>query len=201
MNKQTRYADIEFRSAADSDSRSISGVAAVFNQPTDMGWYVEQIDSKAFDDADVSDVVLCFNHDLNYVLAGTRNGTLKLDVEDRGLVVDNADIIDTTQGNDVLKLVREGLINKMSFSFTVGDDVWEEKDGVDYRTITKIGKVYDTSLVVFPAYPQTSAGLRSMDEMDELAKEHFRRKEQDKRMEDLLNGKDFIQRNGSGRNL
>lgn len=201
MNKQTRYADIEFRSQEDPESRSISGVAAVFNQPTNMGWYIEQIDRRAFDEADLSDVVLCFNHDLNYVVAGTRNGTLKLNVEDRGLVVDDASIISTTQGNDVLKLVREGLINKMSFSFTVDEDKWEEKDGVEYRTITKLGKIYDTSLVVFPAYPQTSAGIRSIDEMDELAKEHFKRKEQDKRMEDLLNGKDFIQRNGSGRNL
>lgn len=189
MKKQTRYADIEFRSLleGEEESRTVAGVAAVFDQWTDMGWYVEQVDSHALDEADLSDVVLNFNHDMNYVLAGTRNGTLRLDKNERGLDT-LSDIIDTTQGNDVLKLVREGLINKMSFCFTVDEDKWEERDGVDYRTITKIGKLFDVSLVTFPAYPQTSAGIRSRDDLDELAKEHFMRKEQDKRMEEILRG-------------
>ena len=203
MNKQTRYVDVEFRSmpeGEEKESRTIAGVAAVFNRETDMGWYVEQIDSHAMDEADLSDVVLCLNHDLNIVLAGTRNGTLRLDKRDFALETES-DIIDTTQGNDVLKLVRERLINKMSFCFVVDEDKWEERDGVDYRTITKISRLFDVSLVTFPAYPQTYVGIRSKDDLDELAKEHFKRKEQDKRMEELLSGKDFIERNGSGRNL
>lgn len=194
MKKQTRYVDIEFRSMNESEeeSRVVAGVAAVFNRETDMGWYIEKIDSHAFDGADLSDVVLNFNHDMNYVLAGTRNSSLDLSVNENGLVMDRADIIDTVQGNDVLKLVRSGLINKMSFCFTVDEDKWEERDGIDYRTITKLGKIFDVSLVTFPAYSQTFAGIRSKDELDELAKKHFIKKEQDKRMEELLNGKDFI---------
>ena len=79
----------------------------------------------------------------------------------------------------------------MSFAFTVVEDEWNEIDGKDYRRITKIGKLYDVSLVTFPAYPQTFVGIRSTADLDEKAKEHFRRKEQDKKMEELLRGKNY----------
>lgn len=184
MNKITRYADIELRVADEPESRGVQGLAAVFNKDADLGWFTEEVDSRAFDDADMSDVILNFNHDNNIVLAGTRNGTLKLNVREDGLYQESS-IVGTSQGNDILTLVREGLINKMSFAFTIDDDKWETKDGKDHRIITKIGRLYDVSLVTFPAYPQTSAGLRSADELDELAKEHFKRAEQDKKMGEL----------------
>lgn len=189
--KITRMASIEFRKTEDNESRTVEGLAAVFNQETDLGWYVESIDSKAFEGADIEDVILNLNHNDDFVLAGTRNGTLKLELREDGLY-QTSSIIDTMQGNDVLKLVKEGLINKMSFAFTVDEDEWNEVDGVDHRKITKIGKLYDVSLVSFPAYPQTYVGLRNKEDLDELAKIHLKRKEQDKRMEELLNGKDFI---------
>lgn len=192
MEKITRYADIELRRfGEEKESRTVTGMATVFNTPTDLGWYVESIDSKAFDGADMSDVVLNFNHNDDYILAGTRNGTLQLDLREDGLY-QTGTIVKTTQGNDVLTLVEEGLINKMSFAFTVAEDEWTEQDGKDYRVITKIGKLYDVSLVTFPAYPQTFVGLRSKEDMDSRAKEHFLRKEQDERMAKLLDGKDFI---------
>lgn len=192
MQKIRRYADIEFRSAeGETESRTVAGRAAVFNMEQNMGWYIESIDEHAFDDADMTETILNFNHNDDIVLAGVKNGSLQLDVNAGGLdPIGN--IIDTTQGNDVLKLVRAGLINKMSFAFTVDEDEWNEVDGVDHRRITKIGKLFDVSLVVFPAYPQTYVGLRKNDEPDELVKKHLKMKEQDKRMEALLNGKDFI---------
>lgn len=193
MNKITRYYDTEVRQS-DNDNNVVVGKAVVFDVETDMGWYTEKIDRHAFDGADISDVVLNLNHDMNILLAGTRNGSMAVKVSDTG-VYQESSIIDTTQGKDVLRLVRSGLINKMSFAFTIaeGGDHWETKDGREYRTITKVDKVYDLSLVTFPAYSQTSVFARSE---DKLAEEHKalmeRRAKQDKKMEELFNGKNLI---------
>lgn len=186
--KITRYADIEIRSV-NEEERTVAGVAAVFNREQPMGWYVESIDEHAFDETDMSETILNFNHNDDILLAGVKNGSLELEVRADGLHATNARIVNTTQGNDVLTLVREGLIDKMSFAFTVDEDEWEERDGKDYRRITKIGKLFDVSLVTFPAYPQTYVGLRKADEEDELVKKHLLWKEQEKKMEELLNGK------------
>lgn len=187
MNKITRTADIELRS--DVESRTVQGLAVVFNRDANLGWFTEEIDPRAFDNADMSDVVLNFNHDDSLLLAGTRNGSLSLEVREDGLF-QSADIIDTNQGEDVLKLVRSGLISKMSFAFSIADggETWEKRDGKEHRTITEISKLYDVSLVTFPAYPQTSAWARS--NTDELAERHKalmeRRAEQDQKLKEIL---------------
>lgn len=173
MEKVIRYADVELR-AADEESRKISGVAAVFNQVADMGWFDEKIDPHAFDNCDMSDVVLNFNHNNSDLLAGTRNSSLKLSITDKGLEQESS-IIDTNIGNDVIKYVRSGLIKKMSFAFEIdrdGGQEWALKEGDDkeHRTIKKISKLYDVSLVTFPAYEGTSVSARNI---DELANEHL----------------------------
>lgn len=193
MNKITRYYDVEMRSLQD-ENNVVEGMAAVFNQEADLGWFTEIIDRSAFDGADLSDVVLNLNHNNDFLLAGTRNGSLQLQVRDNG-VFQTSRIIDTTQGEDALKLVRSGLISKMSFAFTIADggEDWETRDGKEYRRITKIDKVYDVSLVTFPAYSQTSVWSRSNDALAEQHKALMeRRAEQDKKMEDLINGKNLI---------
>lgn len=194
--KVTRYVPIEFRKREDeAESRTVGGLSAVFNTVTDMGWYTEEIDAHAFDEADMSDVVLTLNHNFDYLLAGTRNGTLSLEITKEGLA-NNATIVDTTQGNDCLKLVREGLITKQSFCFVIDEDEWVYHEGAekDHRIIKRIGKVFDTALVTFPAYPQTTVGVRSKADLDPLAKKHFEQKEIDKKMEEQINGfiKNFI---------
>jgi HK97 family phage prohead protease len=186
--KLTRVLNLQLRQF-DSDSNDVEGVAAVFDREADLGWFTERIDRHAFDHTDMSDVVLNFNHDNSLLLAGTRNGSLQLQVTDEGLL-QKASIIDTTQGRDVMKLVRSGLISSMSFAFTIADggEIWETRsDGREYRTITDIDRIYDVSLVVFPAYPQTSAWMRSGDELAEQHKALMeKRAEQDKRLKELL---------------
>ena len=83
MNKIERIYDVELRSQ--SDSREVEGYAVVFNAKTDLGWFTEEIDSHAFDNTDMSNVYLLFNHDENNVLAGTVNGSLQM--RDRKSVV------------------------------------------------------------------------------------------------------------------
>jgi len=186
MNKITRVCDVEL-TRSEGENR-VEGIACVFNRDADLGWFTEEISPRAFDGADMSDVVLNFNHDNSLLLAGTRNGSLTLDVRDDGLF-QSASIIDTTQGRDVMKLVESGLISKMSFAFTIADDgeEWTTRNGKEHRTVTKINRLYDVSLVTFPAYESTSAWIRSN---DDLADKHRalieRRQEQDKRMKELL---------------
>lgn len=189
MNKITRYADIEMRSFEEEESR-IEGVAAVFNQPTDLGWFTEEIDPHAFDNADMSDVVLNFNHNDDILLAGTRNGSLQLQVRDNGLY-QSSHIINTSQGEDVKKLVKSGLISKMSFSFVIdenGGEEWSTRNGKEHRVVRKISRLFDVSLVTFPAYSQTSVWSRS--NSDELAEKHKalmeRRAAQDRKLAELL---------------
>ena len=188
MKKINRVYDVELR-ALDDDSRTVEGYAVVFNASTDLGWFTEEIDRNAFNEADMSNVYLLFNHDDNNVLAGTLNGSLKMNINEKGLF-QSSEIIDTNVGEDVLKLVKKGLINKMSFAFTIDEDggeEWSKKDGKEHRVIKRISRLYDVSLVTYPAYEQTSAYARSM--TDDLAEEHKRRAEQSERMERILNGK------------
>lgn len=183
--KIERTYDVEFR-ASEQNEREVEGYAVVFNQPTDLGWFVEQIDPHAFDEADMSNVYLLGNHDENIVLAGTSNNSLSWDINENG-IYQRSSIVDTSVGEDWLKLVKKGLISKQSFAFTIAKDgeEWSERDGKDFRLIRKVDKVFDFSLVTYPAYSSTS--VRSV--TDELAEEHRRRKEQSARMERILNGK------------
>lgn len=192
--KINREFEFEVRENQDPNQKNIvEGMACVFNRETDIGWFTEEIDPHAFDETDMSDVVLLFNHDDNLVLAGTRNNSLKLEIGANGLY-QAAQVIDTTTGEDVMKLVRNGLINKMSFAFSVSanGEEWTEKDGKEHRVIKKISKLWDVSLVTRPAYDQTFAFARS----DELANKHLeeikRRQEQNKKMEELFKNEGTI---------
>lgn len=190
MEKIIRYADVQLRSQEDRDD-TIEGLAIVFNKTADLGWFTEEIDERALDGANVEDVVLNFNHNNDVVLARTTNGSLVLDRRNDGVYM-TSKIVKTSQGEDILKLVREGLIDKMSFAFTIDErdgEKWEtDAQGKEHRIIKKINRLYDVSLVTFPAYPQTSAWARG--ESDELANKHKalmeRRAEQDKKMEEFF---------------
>ena len=134
-----------------------------------MGWFKEQIARDAFSECDVTDVIMCFNHNIDSILARTTSGTLTISTDDEGLRFE-FDAPATTMGNDMLELVRRGDISKCSFKFTVEEDEWRYADkdnGLEYdeRTIRRIGKLYDVSLVVYPAYSDTEASVRHLEEL------------------------------------
>lgn len=121
------------------------------------GWY-EKIDRNAFAGADMSDVALKYNHNDNFlILARTRNDSLKLTVDDKGVFM-HAELIDTTQNRDVYKMVQAGLLNEGSFAFTVTEqDVrevgdWKDDDYEVHRTILGIGKLFDVAICPNGAY-------------------------------------------------
>lgn len=149
------------RNEAD-DSMIIEGRAVVFNSPETMFEfdgieYKEQIDRHAFDEAEMDDVILNVNHE-GQALARTRNKTLELTLNDEGLDMD-ADMSKSRASRDAYEAVQNGLLDKMSFAFTVREDSYDEKTHT--RTVLKIDRLYDVSLVNFPAYEATSVSARS----------------------------------------
>ncbi|GAG85292.1 unnamed protein product, partial [marine sediment metagenome] len=96
------------------------------------------------------------NHD-GLPLARTTNGTLRLSTDATGLRYE-AEVANTSLGRDLVELMKNGTINQSSFAFTVDDDSWEVKDGMNVRTINKVSRLYDVSAVTYPAYEEASVG-------------------------------------------
>jgi uncharacterized protein len=160
----------------DTNGRHIEGYALVFNsQSNDLGFY-ETILPSAVDNDTIkrSDVFALLDHDMNKgVLARSKYGVgnLKLTVDKRGLKYE-FDALDNELGNTVLQYLRSGIIDSSSFAFTVaqdGDD-WERRNGVDYRTIKKIDRLFDVSPVFNPAYAATTSSCRSYERFKETHK-------------------------------
>jgi len=175
--KEIRMA--EMRSVNDEEM-IVEGYAAVFNQETDMGWYTEVIDSEAFEQCDMKDCCLNYNHGQSKVLARTRNSSLELFVDSVGLKI-RAKLIDTTEGKDIYKSVKEGLLDKMSFAFTVKEASWDYE--IDKRRILQIDKLYDVSIVDIPAYDGTSVFARNKEEYEKDKQNFYERKKLNLKLE------------------
>ena len=180
-NQEVRTFDIQdLELRMDGDKPTVVGYGAVFNsESNDLGGFREYIAPGAFDGRLEDDVRFLVNHDANLILARTTNGTLRLSVDEKGLRYE-ADLPNTSTARDLMELLKNGTINQSSFAFTVEDDSWELKDGMNIRTINKVSQLFDVSSVVFPAYSKASSSvaLRSMEEWKE--------KEQAKKLEENL---------------
>ena len=175
--KEIRKLDLQFRAEPTEDSKmEIKGYAAVFNSPETYG-YTELIAPTAFDEADLSDVVLRYNHEDTFmVLARTRNKSLKLNVDEKGLFMDATLQDDIQSHKDIFNAIKSGLIDKQSFAFVVDEDEYDYD--TDTRTITKIGKVFDVSVVDQPFYNATDVSVARSNDNDEfLARRNELRKE------------------------
>lgn len=171
MQKELRTFDIaDLRVETREDGkRRIIGHAAVFNSLSeDLGGFREMIAPGAFADSiGKDDVRALFNHDTNLVLGRNKSGTLRLSEDEQGLRTE-IDLPDTQLAADLSELMARGDISQMSFGFTVrkDDQDWEKKgDGVWMRTIRKVTRLLDVSVVTFPAYPQTDAAVRMLGEI------------------------------------
>jgi len=149
----------------DGETRKIRGVAIVFNQLSEnLGGYREQIAADALDGCDMADVRCLINHEDNLVLGRTASGTLALSNGPAGLSFE-CNPPDTSYARDLAACMDRGDIDQCSFSFTVapGGADWSEDaaTGGEIRTVKKIARLYDVSVVTYPAYTQTSSELRS----------------------------------------
>lgn len=189
MKKETRLLNVELRTPENEDDKMIvEGYAITFNSPATHG-YTEVISDRALDNTDMSDVPLKYNHeDSHLIMARTRNKSLELKKDEKGLFI-KAELIDTQSNKDIYKSIKAGLIDKMSFAFTVREDEYDYD--TDTRTITDIDRLYDVSVVDIPFYDSTSVYARGeSDEFlarrEELRKEHEAKKELDEAKNKLL---------------
>lgn len=138
----------------------IEGYATTFNRyeiyEFDGIKYYEEIDRNAFDNADFSDVILQYDHS-GKVLARTSNQTLELIIDDVGLKV-RADLSKSKSSQELYEEVKNGLVTKMSWAFTVGEESYDKSTRT--RKFLKIKKVYDVSAVSIPANQDTSINAR-----------------------------------------
>lgn len=148
----------------------VEGYASTFNEPYVLysfdGYTIrEQIDPAAFDECDMDDVIMQYDHQ-GRVFARTSNGTLEVKTDDHGLFM-SARLGGTELGRQVYDEIKGGYTSKMSFGFTIDEDKREvtynrADNTVDVlRTITKIRKLYDVSAVSLPANDGTEISARS----------------------------------------
>jgi uncharacterized protein len=152
--------------AADGDSPAVfSGYAAVFNElSVNLGGFRERIQPGCFRNAveEGQDVRFLINHDANLILGRTASGTLKLTEDTIGLRVE-CELGNQTYASDLAESMRRGDIDQMSFGFTTVADEWAEKDaetGLPIRELVR-ANLFDVSAVAYPAYPDTTAEVRS----------------------------------------
>ena len=124
----------------------------------------EVIDRNAFDNADMNDIVMKYNHEDSFLpMARTRGGSLQFNVDDHGLKI-RAKLPDTTTNKDIFTLIKEGVLSKMSFAFTVANEEYDYE--TDTRKILAFDKIYDVSVVDVPAYESTEIYARSKEEYE-----------------------------------
>ena len=140
----------------------VEGYATTFDDPY-VVWeydgiqYKEVIDRHALDGADLSDVIMQFDHSGRVFARTGKSNTLLIEPQDHGLFM-AADLSKTEQARSMHEDIAAGLITKMSWAFTVQEDSYDR--GTHTRRILKIKKVYDVSAVSFPANPSTDISAR-----------------------------------------
>lgn len=168
-------AKLEVRAAAaDTGARTVSGYAAIFNSEADIGGYWrEKIAPGAFARSlRSSDVIALHSHDTGRVVGRLKAGTLTLREDEKGLAFDN-ELPDTTDGRDLSVQIDRGDIGGMSFGFVATKQEWDESVDPPLRTILEV-ELFEITYTAFPAYPDTSIGLRSLEGLRQERGQHNR---------------------------
>ena len=162
--KELRIAKIRAEAPAGVEGLVLTGRPVVYAQPTvikdKFGEYTEVIRRGALEGADLSDTRLLYNHDLSKIPLARSPKTMRFKLDPAGLTM-TAELPETEEGKSVYTAVKRGDLSGMSFAFKVpkGGSTFDAKTNT--RTITKIEKIYECSIVPFPAYPQTSVEARA----------------------------------------
>ena len=160
------------------DEKRVEGYATTFNEPYVLYedediTFREQVDPNAFDNTDMDDVIMQYDHE-GRVFARTGNNTLSVKPDEKGLFI-SADLGGTEIGRNLYEEIRGGYTNKMSFGFIVDGEEeirTEENDHLDVlRTITSISKLFDVSAVSLPANEGTSISARTQSRIDGVIEE------------------------------
>lgn len=180
---ERRYIDadeLEVREDPEGEGK-IVGYAARFNSLSEPLWgFREKISPGAFAESiQTDDIRALWNHDSNYVLGRNRSGSLFLEEDEHGLRVEITPP-DTQWARDLRESIKRRDVSQMSFGFIAESDDWDRSDKNNViRTLTKV-RCFDVSPVTFPAYPQTSVGVRSAKEIYE---EHMAEEQEQLRLD------------------
>lgn len=203
INDGREYRDLHLNVVEENDQSlyKVEGYATTYDTPyhlysyrNDEGYLVEvqeKIDRNAFANADMSDVIMQYNHE-GRVFARMSNGTLKLDQnDDKGLHVD-AYLGGTEIGRQLYEEIKGGYTSKMSFGFIVGADKLEKtqssQDGEIWtRSILDVKKVFDVSRVSLPRNDYTQISRRAYADgvIADVESERTKREERAKKIESL----------------
>ena len=167
--KEIRFLSLELRAEEDERGAYIEGYPIVFNQETVIGgFYREIIAPESVNESLLRDVALMIGHDFGMVpLAhsrrNTENSTMRLSIDDHGVRMRALlDIENNPKAKEAYSAVKRGDLSGMSFAFTTEKESWEDLDAEKpLRRITGMGKIYEVSLVAFPAYEGTSVQAAS----------------------------------------
>lgn len=161
--------EVEIKENED-DRMIVRGYASTFNEPytlyeDDDHRVKEVVDSEAFRNTDMRDVIMQYDH-MGRVFARTSNNTLTVTPDERGLLIE-ADLGGTELGRQLYEEIKGGYTNKMSFGFKVDSDKRTsliESDGKNtvVRRITGVRKLYDVSAVSIPANDATEISVRNL---------------------------------------
>lgn len=180
-NKQIEFRSypIELRIDDSDDKPKISGYAALFNQlSVDLGGFREQIKRGAFAKTiKESDIIATRNHNRSLLLGRNKSGTLILEEDRKGLKME-IDPPDTTYTKDLIVSMEREDINQCSFAFKVIEDHWNNEDKNNVIRTLKQVELRDVTIATGPAYPQTKAQYRSMEEVFKDYNESIREKEE-----------------------
>lgn len=187
---------VEERAEEEQERMVVSGYASTFDEPyklweDDSVEVWEKVDRNAFDETDMSDVIMQYDH-AGRVFARIRNNTLTVSPDEKGLFI-SADLSGTDIGRSLYQEIAGGYTDRMSFGFTVDEDTREIVDdrtsgkSIVTRTITKVGKLYDVSAVSLPANPGTSISARFLDgAIEEARAERLKAQELAEKREQIM---------------
>ena len=171
MNKkEVRFLTPELRAEENEAGEAyIEGYPIVFDQETVIGGVCrEVIDRQAVEEPMLRDVALMVGHDFGMIpLARSRrnneNSTMRLSIDEHGVPMRaSIDVKNNPRAKEAYSAVMRGDLSGMSFAFTVDEERWEDLDtDMPLRRILKFGKIFEVSLVAFPAYPGTSVQAAS----------------------------------------
>jgi hypothetical protein len=173
------FRDLACRDSGKGDETyTITGHAAVFNEPCDFGYFTEYIAPGAFKPALLRkplEVVSNWQHSDRWTLGHTLNRTLTLS-EDEGGLVQWTRVAPTSYAADLRVLIERGDIQQASFCFVIGAETWEyknegEQDEEIVVTITEIPTLYDVTVCAMGAYPQTDISVASRTRLDAALRE------------------------------
>jgi HK97 family phage prohead protease len=168
--REVRFLQMEVR-AEETEERGaiITGYPIVFNQETDLGGIREVIEPESVEDRTVlRDVALMVGHDFGMIpLAHSRrnneNSTMQLEPDEHGVRMRAVlDVEHNPKAAEVYSAIKRGDISGMSFAFIVNKEAWEDVDSdAPLRRIQGFSRIFECSIVAFPAYPGTSVQAAS----------------------------------------